>query len=479
MSNNKLLPKLLQNLTEILNDEEYYDITIEVGNDPFIKIFRAHMVILHYRSPYLRRILSTNKKKNDGTLTHIKLPNISPEIFQIILRYIYGGNLSLNEYDNSDIIQILIAANELSLQDLIPYLQSFLIENKANWMEQNFNMIYQTSFKNDSFSDLQKYCTDLMTKEPVKIFNSLNFSSIPEKLLITIIQNDNLQMSEIQVWEHILKWGHAQNPELPSDITNYSKDDFNALKSTLQQFIPFIKFYNLTNKEFTDKVLPYREILSEELFINLLKTFLNLLDPNIKPSDNLKPCITKKVNLKAIDSKIITSRHVEMISKWIDRLEITDKLTSSYEYKLLFRGSRDGFSLNKFHEICDDKACTVTLVKVESSNEILGGYNPVKWKSDDVWGVTKDSFIFSFNTGRIEDYILSRVKNKNYAINNGSNRGPSFGDGDLSIWKTPMWKSTQVLDFCYSKKNFYEKPIRKTENNFKIGEYEVFQIINQ
>ncbi|EXX60692.1 hypothetical protein RirG_177610 [Rhizophagus irregularis DAOM 197198w] len=78
-------------------------------------------------------------------------------------------------------------------------------------------------------------------------------------------------MSEIQVWEHVLKWGLAQNPELPSDITNYSKDDFNALKSTLQQFIPFIKFYNLTSKEFLDEVFPYREILPEELFINLLK----------------------------------------------------------------------------------------------------------------------------------------------------------------------------------------------------------------
>jgi hypothetical protein len=44
------------------------------------------MVILHYRSSYLRRILSTNKKKNDGTLVHIKLPNILPETFDIILR---------------------------------------------------------------------------------------------------------------------------------------------------------------------------------------------------------------------------------------------------------------------------------------------------------------------------------------------------------------------------------------------------------
>ena len=84
----KFLTKLAQNLLEILNDEEYYDITIEVGNDPNVKIFRAHAVILNYRSPYLRRILSTNKKKNDGTLTHIKLPNILPETFHVILRLV-------------------------------------------------------------------------------------------------------------------------------------------------------------------------------------------------------------------------------------------------------------------------------------------------------------------------------------------------------------------------------------------------------
>jgi hypothetical protein len=86
MEDNKLLQKLSQNLLEILDDDEYCDITIEVGKDPYVKIFRAHMNILNYRSPYLRRILSTNKKTNDGTLVQIKLPNISPEIFQIILR---------------------------------------------------------------------------------------------------------------------------------------------------------------------------------------------------------------------------------------------------------------------------------------------------------------------------------------------------------------------------------------------------------
>src|SRR5215470_14336014 len=98
-------------------------------------------------------------------------------------------------------------------------------------MELNFNLIYQTSFENDSFLELQKYCTDLMSKDPDKIFNSQNFSSISEKILVSLIQNENLQMSEIQVWEHVLEWGHAQNPELSSDPTSLSKNDFNIIKN--------------------------------------------------------------------------------------------------------------------------------------------------------------------------------------------------------------------------------------------------------
>src|SRR6266487_306409 len=123
MVDNRFLPKLSQNLLEILEDDEYCDIILKVGNDPYVKIFRAHMVILNYRSPHLREILSSHRGKTDGTLVHIKLPNIL--------------------------------------------------------------LIYQTSFEDDSFSELQKYCTDLMSKESDKLFK-LNFSSISENLLVSL-----------------------------------------------------------------------------------------------------------------------------------------------------------------------------------------------------------------------------------------------------------------------------------------------------
>ncbi|GBC05750.1 hypothetical protein RclHR1_00640038, partial [Rhizophagus clarus] len=378
--------------------------------------------------------------------------------------YIYGGKISLEKYDTSDIIKILVAGSELGLQNLITYLQSFLIKTRVNWMEQNFNLIYQTSFKNDSFLELQKFCINLTSKEPDKIFKSLSFSSIPEKLLISLIQSNNIQMDEIQVWENVVKWGLAQNPELPSDLANFSKEDFKTLKNNIRQCIPFIRFHNLSSEEFSDKVLPYRKILPKELlYEDLLKYFMNPNNQTIKKS---KPrMVTKEIN---IDSKIITIKHAELISKWVDRLEITDDTGNEHKLKLLLRGSRDGFTPKKFHDNCDNQHRTITIIKIKDSKEILGGYNPIAWKSGDIYGITEDSFIFSFkNSDNIDNYILSRVKNERYATYNYYDYGPSFGNGDLDFFGD--------YGFCY--KNYYERKIRETFAEFRVVEYEVFQII--
>jgi hypothetical protein len=276
-------------------------------------------------------------------------------------------------------------------------------------------------------------------------------------------------MREIRIWEYVLKWGFAQNPELPPDITKFTKNDFNILKNTLQHCIPFIRFYNLTSKEFSDKVLPHKKILPKELYMDLLKTFLNS-HPDSRPSGKLKPRIN-------IDSKIITNRHVELILRWIDELDITDKLASSCEFKLMLRGSRDGFSINKFHEICDKQPCTITIVKVKGSDKILGGYNQIGWNSAiGGYSKTKESFIFSFkNSSSIENYILSRVVNKNNAIWDGKyegyNYGPLFGNTDLVLYGNDFY------DMSYCRNNDYEKEIGEPGKVFSVEEFEVFHII--
>jgi hypothetical protein len=398
----------------------------------------------------------------------------------------------------------LVAASELDLQELVNHLQSFLINNNTTWMEKNFSVIYQTSFENNSLLELQNYCIDIISKKPDKIFNSLNFSSIPEKILISIIQNDNLKMNEVQVWKHVLKWGLNQNPGLPSDPESFSVDDFSALKSTLQQCIPLIKFDNFSSKEFLDNVFPYREILSEKLFIDLLKLFLDhdhkligqpepeetkeikpetqifekieTESTNVRNIPNIMPQMFKEINetkstnyiTTSINSSIITPNHAKLISKWINRLN-TNAL---YEFRLILSGTRNGFKGRIFHEICDNKPRTLTIIRVSGSGEVLGGYNPIAWKTGG-YSATHDSFIFSFkSTFSIQDYILSRVKDHNFAISNHSDRGPSFGVEDLVLRGKSKRYNNSVC-----KLSSYEKPIRKTNSKFSVDEYEVFQII--
>jgi hypothetical protein len=367
----------------------------------------------------------------------------------------------------------LIAANELLLNELVDYLQTYLIENKVDWIEQHFELTHRTSFQSNNLLELQKFCTEFMAKSPEKVFQSLDFASLPEKSLISLLKRDDLRMKEIEVWEHVLKWGLAQNPTLILDPSTWTDDDFKTMENTLQYCLPLIRFYSLSSKNFLEKVRPYKKLLKHQLYEDLIKYYL---DFDSEPSNNFLP----PRNLK-LDSKIINLNIISLISKWIDKIDACNnffyqRLYLPYEFKLLLRGSQDGFTPDKFHSLCDIIPKTVTFIKVKGTDEILGGYNPIIWKSNNNWGETKDSFIFSFkyNNSLFKDGIISNIKEINSAFYYGQNNGPSFGAGDLRLYGN---NRTKDYDEIYCKQKCYEKKIRDTEDKFSIKDYEVFQII--
>ncbi|CAB4416969.1 unnamed protein product [Rhizophagus irregularis] len=421
---NQFFSQLSQNFIEILDDDKYYDVIIEVGQDPEVKVFRSHMVILNYRSVHFRRNLSTNKKNNDDKLTNIKLPNISPNIFQIILKYIYGGILNLDGIDPIDVINLLIAAESLKLQEIVNYLQSYFIENETNW----------------------------------------------KKSLISLIKRNDLKVEEIDVWDHVLKWGLAQNPSLLPDPEEWSDDDFKLMEKSLQNCLPFVRFFYLSSKEFLNKVFPYQKLLDPQLYKDLMNYHLD--------GDNKIISTIQSARGSIIDSKLITSKTAAYIASWIDKKENQNpiyrfrpysSLDNPYEFKLLLRGSRDGFSSESFHKLCDNKAKTITIAKVKGTSEILGGYNPLIWESKDnfEYSETNESFIFSFTFMNLNDVILSRVINHHRAFSSNVEFCICFGD-DFYI-------GAGAIGYC-DKLN-YEKGLRPEKGFFDLEEYEVFQII--
>ena len=66
---------------------------------------------------------------------------------------------------------------------------------------------------------------------------------------------------------------------------------------------------------------------------------------------------------------------------------------------LIFKGTKDGFGPDKFHQLCDKKGATLTLVQSDD-NQIFGGFTKVPWDSSNIWGESPwgadpDAFIFS------------------------------------------------------------------------------------
>src|SRR5207248_5618630 len=89
MSNNSYIGKLVNDLTNLLNESDHYDMEIEVGENDNIKIFKTHSNILKSRSSYFKAALSGGwvKRAENGVILFEK-KNISPKIFEVLLMYV-------------------------------------------------------------------------------------------------------------------------------------------------------------------------------------------------------------------------------------------------------------------------------------------------------------------------------------------------------------------------------------------------------
>ncbi|RHZ66618.1 hypothetical protein Glove_306g80 [Diversispora epigaea] len=373
---------------------------------------------LQHCLPYIRYFhipeLDTINPNENNIKTIIK-PDISAQILDIILKYIYGGIVNLENIETGIIFDLMLAANKLELEELSKSLEKILIKDKASWLKTHFSLLYRTIFIYNNFKDLENFCNDIVVKYPSLIFDAEDFTSLQESALVSLLKRDDLQVKEVKIWEYIIKWGIAQNPTLSSNLYKWI-------------------------------VLPARTILISEL-------------PN---------------RLKELFSTIISDDHAAEISSWIDRKNTIYPSTNyPHEFQLIFQASRNGFAPQTFWNMCHGHAGTVVIVKVKGTDEIIGGYNPLMWdNTSSGYKETKDSFIFSLKNGNIQNSILSRVKETRFAVyyyskNSQTTYGLCFGCNFYIL------NNAKCVCSCDSN---YEKDIKGKTGTFEIVDYEVFKV---
>ncbi|RHZ82330.1 hypothetical protein Glove_109g7 [Diversispora epigaea] len=312
-----------------------------------MKPFTSNSFVLHLEN------IAANEIKT------ISKPNISTQIFEIILKYIYGGIVNIENIETKIIYELMIVANELKFEELSEKLESYLVESKASWLRTHFS----------------------------------HFISLQEATLISILENDNLQLEEIKIWDYVIKWGIAQNSTLPTSLEKWSKENFKTLKITLQQCLPLIRYFHISEKDVREKLKPYREIIARIIS---------------------NPELSQRIN-KPI-STIINEQQVAEISSWIDRKSLVNV---PKKLQLILRGSED----------------------VAGTDEIFGGYNPLTWDNttrQNFYMEANDSFIFSLKN--------RNIRNSELKINLNT-CGSCFGDSEREFSL-----ESKVPDFTKDKK---------------------------
>src|SRR5260364_89077 len=136
--------------------------------------------------------------------------------------------VSFDKVHASTILGLSAAANEFGLEELVKIAQSQLIENHTSWIRLNFARVSKLCFESDDFRILQEFCNEIIAKTPSVVFNSENFENLSEKALISLLKLENLQMEEGNIWDHVIRWGIAQNPNLDPNPTQWSGAKFLA-----------------------------------------------------------------------------------------------------------------------------------------------------------------------------------------------------------------------------------------------------------
>src|ERR1700722_8536299 len=103
----------------------------------------------------------------------------------------YTGVLDLRKHIGSDILDLLVASDELLIEELVTFVQKCLIDNQTEWLENNFVKVLHTVCKLESCKQLQDYCLKSIYEYPESLFNSPEFPTLEKSILLGLIERDD------------------------------------------------------------------------------------------------------------------------------------------------------------------------------------------------------------------------------------------------------------------------------------------------
>ncbi|CAB4394924.1 unnamed protein product [Rhizophagus irregularis] len=277
--------EVIQDLQKAFESCDDYDVIIIAGEDQQ-EIF-AHSFVLSTRCSYFKRALSNDWEERDD-----------------------DGIIDYDQYNNEVILQCLVAADELGLNKLNEHIQEYLIDNEE-YLHKDPVSTLQIVGQHEPFENLKDYCLEVISEEPRILFSSEKFTLLDKSIITMILQRDDLNIEEIDIWESLLRWLFIHYLKINKDESSWSSEDLTNVKQTLKEYIPLIRFHDISKEDFYLKVYPYKELLPQDLLSDILRYHMV---PNATPMLNFKSSRNRK-----FDSVLVNNNIFKLFIKWIDK----------------------------------------------------------------------------------------------------------------------------------------------------------------
>jgi len=182
------------------------------------------------------------------------------------------------------------------------------------------------------------------------------------------------------------------------------------------------------------------------------------------------PLTEIKTENRQIDSKILKEKEQNLLLSYLSRSQRKKK------WRLLFRGSRDGFDAATFHRKCDNKGATITIVH-SNLGHVFGGYTSLPWTSHTgTYCNDNDSFIFLLRSKRGQKGKYT-IKNNAYSVYHQAGYGPTFGGGfDFYLCSNCNTTNSSYSNAGHSYSCNSDQTLLAGAYNFTVQDYEVYQL---
>lgn len=355
----------------------------------------------------------------------------------------------------------------------VPSINSNNIKAKANI---NANNLTLTSNNGNSFNIEISYNNFLLI---IKSYDSkkdlkneyICFSSIDEiKKTKYFLQFDNIK----EIYDELLFIiNENKNSVSINEKDNYLELIFKLKNSKNEQII--FKLEKENDLSLTNYIILKENFSALTIEVNQIKDKILILEKDNfelkKENFELKKEIESIKNILIKKNEINNLNKIENLNSLIcdenDNILIKEFINSKQIVKaeLLYRLTRDGNSIQKFHELCDNQGATLVLYRTQNGMK-LGGFSPLSW--DTKQGGYKDDWdTFVFSLTRKEKYPKKSI---NYSIYCHSSYGPYFKHFGI--------ENNMELLKIYN--DFYFQGLEKfinTTTSYNLNELEVFKIV--